>query len=191
MEGVIGRNQAAALLLPRCRPIRLPSSSTSRVQRFFTGLRPGPLPPLSPVRASPFDSHTRQYVLLPARRSERALPALRTSRAVINPLPGVWEVTVEARRTSDAAQTPFSLIGLHPRRHACRPTRTSSRQRQRSALQWPAQVHAHQPVRRRSPAAPPPPPHRHPRAVAEAPRARRGPGAVSRARLTGRRRGRS
>ena len=31
------------------------------------------------------------------------------SRTVSNPTPGVWEVTVEARRTSDAAFTPFTL----------------------------------------------------------------------------------
>jgi len=33
------------------------------------------------------------------------------SRTVSNPQPGVWEVTVEARRTSDAAFTPFTLTG--------------------------------------------------------------------------------
>ena len=31
------------------------------------------------------------------------------SRTVSNPQPGVWEVTVEARRTSDAPSTPFTL----------------------------------------------------------------------------------
>ena len=31
------------------------------------------------------------------------------SRTVVNPQPGVWEVTVEARRTSDAEFTPFTL----------------------------------------------------------------------------------
>ena len=31
------------------------------------------------------------------------------SRTVINPLPGVWEITVEARRTSDLLNTPFTL----------------------------------------------------------------------------------
>jgi hypothetical protein len=31
------------------------------------------------------------------------------SRATVNPTPGVWEVTVEARRTSDVASTPFTL----------------------------------------------------------------------------------
>ena len=34
-----------------------------------------------------------------------------TSRTVTNPAPGVWEVTVDARRTSDADFTPFSLTG--------------------------------------------------------------------------------
>ena len=33
------------------------------------------------------------------------------SRTVTNPLPGVWEVTVDARRTSDADFTPFTLTG--------------------------------------------------------------------------------
>jgi hypothetical protein len=33
------------------------------------------------------------------------------SRVVTNPQPGVWEVTVDARRTSDAAFTPFTLTG--------------------------------------------------------------------------------
>jgi hypothetical protein len=32
-----------------------------------------------------------------------------TSRTATNPTPGVWEVTVEARRTSDVASTPFTL----------------------------------------------------------------------------------
>jgi hypothetical protein len=32
-----------------------------------------------------------------------------TSRTVSNPLPGVWEVSVEARRTSDAASAPYTL----------------------------------------------------------------------------------
>jgi subtilisin family serine protease len=34
-----------------------------------------------------------------------------TSRTVTNPQAGVWEVTVDARRTSDAAFTPFTLTG--------------------------------------------------------------------------------
>ena len=34
-----------------------------------------------------------------------------TSRTVTNPLAGVWEVTVDARRTSDADFTPFTLTG--------------------------------------------------------------------------------
>ncbi|MCW2609665.1 MAG: hypothetical protein JWM15_911 [Cryptosporangiaceae bacterium] len=36
-------------------------------------------------------------------------PGSPTSRTVANPPPGVWEVTVEARRTSDALSAPFSL----------------------------------------------------------------------------------
>ncbi|MFC5287235.1 S8 family serine peptidase [Actinokineospora guangxiensis] len=32
-----------------------------------------------------------------------------TSRTISNPLPGVWEVVVEARRTSDVAKAPFTL----------------------------------------------------------------------------------
>jgi hypothetical protein len=32
------------------------------------------------------------------------------SRTTTNPTPGVWEITVEARRTSDASLTPFTLI---------------------------------------------------------------------------------
>ncbi len=32
-----------------------------------------------------------------------------TSRTQLNPLPGVWEILVEARRTSDALQSPFSV----------------------------------------------------------------------------------
>ncbi|MFC5178792.1 S8 family serine peptidase [Nocardioides taihuensis] len=32
-----------------------------------------------------------------------------TSRTTSNPLPGVWEVTVEARRTSDAVSAPYTL----------------------------------------------------------------------------------
>ena len=32
-----------------------------------------------------------------------------TSRTTVNPLPGVWELVVEARRTSDTLEAPFSL----------------------------------------------------------------------------------
>ena len=32
-----------------------------------------------------------------------------TSRTAVNPIPGVWELVVEARRTSDTLQAPFSL----------------------------------------------------------------------------------
>jgi hypothetical protein len=32
-----------------------------------------------------------------------------TSRSTVNPLPGVWELVVEARRTSDVLQAPFTL----------------------------------------------------------------------------------
>ncbi|WP_328996001.1 S8 family serine peptidase [Kribbella sp. NBC_01245] len=32
-----------------------------------------------------------------------------TSRTVVNPLPGVWELVMEARRTSDTASAPFGL----------------------------------------------------------------------------------
>jgi len=34
-----------------------------------------------------------------------------TSRTVTNPFPGVWEVTVDARRNSDAVSAPFTLTG--------------------------------------------------------------------------------
>ncbi|MGX7825242.1 S8 family serine peptidase [Actinokineospora sp. 24-640] len=36
-------------------------------------------------------------------------PGSPTSRTVSNPLPGVWEVVVEARRTSDVAKAPYTL----------------------------------------------------------------------------------
>jgi pre-peptidase len=32
-----------------------------------------------------------------------------TSRTLVNPIPGVWELVVEARRTSDTLEAPFSL----------------------------------------------------------------------------------
>jgi Subtilase family len=32
-----------------------------------------------------------------------------TSRTVVNPIPGVWEIALEARRTSDVKDTPFTL----------------------------------------------------------------------------------
>jgi hypothetical protein len=32
-----------------------------------------------------------------------------TTRTAVNPTPGVWEIVVEARRTSDAAQVPYTL----------------------------------------------------------------------------------
>ena len=48
-----------------------------------------------------------------------------TSRTVTNPLAGVWEVTVDARRTSDADFTPYTLTGRSSARPSRR-TRTSS-----------------------------------------------------------------
>ena len=93
----------------RSSPARRPSRSTSAVR----ARRPGPARPdscgsirsASVSTATPASCATR-------RRSRPAAPAPAADRSAgppTNPQPGVWEVTVEARRTSDIEFVPFTL----------------------------------------------------------------------------------
>ncbi len=89
-----------------CRRALPPSRSTSRVPDATPGTGQARF-----LRFHPFgvniDDNSSLYVLLAAGR--RLLAGSPLSRTQTNPQAGVWEVTVEARRTSDAAFTPFTL----------------------------------------------------------------------------------
>ena len=107
MEGMIGRNQARHFFFavpPNTPAFKLdfegPTPSPGSGQARFLRYHPYGVPVDSNISTSCYQP--------PAGACATGTPL---SRAVINPLPGVWEVTVEARRTSDAAQTPFTLIG--------------------------------------------------------------------------------
>jgi subtilisin family serine protease len=56
----------------------------------------------------PLDSNTSTNCYLPDAGAGCA-GGTPTSRTVVNPMPGVWEIAVESRRTSDAKVTPFTL----------------------------------------------------------------------------------
>jgi hypothetical protein len=57
----------------------------------------------------PIDSNTSTANYCPSATAPATCPASALSRTTSNPQPGVWEVTVEARRTSDAANAAFIL----------------------------------------------------------------------------------
>jgi subtilisin family serine protease len=57
----------------------------------------------------PIDSNSSLANYCPSATNPATCPASALSRTVSNPQPGVWEVTVEARRTSDAADAAFNL----------------------------------------------------------------------------------
>ncbi|GAA3435667.1 S8 family serine peptidase [Kutzneria kofuensis] len=56
----------------------------------------------------PLDSNTSTNCYLPDAGAGCA-GGTPTSRTVVNPMPGVWEIDVESRRTSDELSTPFTL----------------------------------------------------------------------------------
>ncbi len=100
-NGSVGRNESTSVL------VRVPvgatalkvdlAASTGQV-RF---LRNDP-------SGVPLDSNASTNCYLPDAGAGCA-GGTPTSRTVVNPMPGVWEITVEARRTSDALNTPFTL----------------------------------------------------------------------------------
>ena len=58
----------------------------------------------------PIDSNAVSNCYTPA--AAAGCPTSALSRTTSNPLAGVWEVSVDARRSSDAASAPFTLIAL-------------------------------------------------------------------------------
>ena len=107
-SGTIGRNQTTQLLLPR--PGRH-AGVQGRPQRPV-GARPARARSAScaSTRTASASTRTRSPTATTRRSggcADAAAPTSRTDDATRRP--GVWEVTVEARRTSDAANAPFTL----------------------------------------------------------------------------------
>ncbi|MET0132025.1 MAG: S8 family serine peptidase [Kibdelosporangium sp.] len=106
-KGQIARNQTKNFF------VRVPEGTTGfKVDMTAGGAEPGKgqvrfvrVDPRGIPFESPLDS-TRCYNPDAGGGCASGLP---TSRTVTNPLPGVWEIFVEARRTSDVAQAPFSI----------------------------------------------------------------------------------
>jgi hypothetical protein len=106
-KGSVGRNESTSVL------VRVPVGATALKvdMAASTGqirfLRNDP-------SGVPLDSNASTNCYLPDAGAGCA-GGTPTSRTVVNPMPGVWEIAVESRRTSDALHTPFtitsSLIG--------------------------------------------------------------------------------
>ena len=88
------------------------------------GRRPDPVPPVAPVR--PGDRRQRASpTATTRRRPPAARRAARRAERTTNPQAGVWEVSVDTRRTSDADNAPFTLTAIDPRRERSARTPTS------------------------------------------------------------------
>jgi subtilisin family serine protease len=106
-QGTIARNKTRNYL------VRVPQGSTGlKIDMTAGGTAPGAgqvrfirIDPRGILAESPFDS-TRCYNPAAGGGCASGSP---TSRTVTNPLPGVWEFFVEARRTSDVAEAPYSI----------------------------------------------------------------------------------
>ncbi len=97
--------------------------------------------------ASAIEPSTRQPDCYSPPVAGGARRAARSAARPRNPQAGVWEVTVEARRTSDVADRAVHADGVDPRRDASARTRTSSPS---ATIGVPVarSLHADQPVRR-------------------------------------------
>lgn len=106
-QGMIARNKTRNYL------VRVPQGSTGlKIDMTGGGTTQGSgqvrfirVDPRGILAESPFDS-TRCYNPPAGGGCASGSP---TSRTVTNPLPGVWEFFVEARRTSDVAEAPYSI----------------------------------------------------------------------------------
>ncbi len=105
-SGTIGRNQTRSFFF------RVPAG-TPAFKVDFSG--PSATPGTGQARFLRFhpygvaiDSNASNELLQPARRRADQL-CNPNSRTTSNPQAGVWEVTIEGRRTSDAADIPFTL----------------------------------------------------------------------------------
>ncbi len=109
-NGSVARNQALSYF------VRVPAGATA-LKVDFTG--PNATPGTGQARflrfhpyGVPIDSNTSTVCYSPPVVPGGSCPGGGpNSRTTTNPTPGVWEVTVEARRTSDIALTPFTLDG--------------------------------------------------------------------------------
>jgi subtilisin family serine protease len=105
--GTIGRNQTASFF------VRVqPNTPALKVDMQGGGTTPG-AGQIRFLRFHPFGLHLEANNSLncynppvPGNGCDLGSP---TSRTVSNPTPGVWEIEVEARRTSDAAFAPYTL----------------------------------------------------------------------------------
>lgn len=105
-SGTIQRNQARSVF------VRVPEGTSNLQIEMAAG---GPEPGTGQVRFVRYDptgvpvdptSSTNCYNPDAGAGCPTGSP---TSRAVTDPMPGVWEIVVEARRTSDAAEVPWAL----------------------------------------------------------------------------------
>ena len=104
-SGTIGRNQTKSFFF------RVPVGHAGVQGRFDrsvgdSGTGQVALPALPPVRRRDRLEREPQLLQPGGRRRPTGRP---NSRTTTNPIAGVWEVTVEARRTSDVANAPFTL----------------------------------------------------------------------------------
>ena len=105
--GTIDRNQSASLF------VRVPTGTPRAEGRpdgggTARGRGPDPVPALPPVRRAARE-HRVDQLLQPAGAPAVQLRSARPAARVTNPLAGVWEIVVEARRTSDAGAAPYSV----------------------------------------------------------------------------------
>ena len=96
-SGTIGRNQSKSFFFSV--PANTPAFKVDLTGGGRGRSRPGPLPALPPVRRRDRLEREHNCYCPSAGGCTTGGP---TSRTTTNPIAGVWEVTVEARRTSDA-----------------------------------------------------------------------------------------
>jgi hypothetical protein len=103
--GEIARNQATSLF------VRVPQGASALKVDMVGGGDPGK-GQLRFLRFSPFgvpaDTTSSTSCYNPD-AGAGCTPASPTSRTLSNPAPGVWEIVVEARRTSDADKSPYQI----------------------------------------------------------------------------------
>jgi hypothetical protein len=108
--GTIGRNQSRSYFFRV--PTGTPAFKVDLASPSGSFLNPG-AGQVRFLRVHPFgvpiDSNSSLNNYCPSATAPSTCPAAALSRTVSNPQAGVWEVTVEARRTSDAENAPFNL----------------------------------------------------------------------------------
>lgn len=106
LQGTVGRNQTTSMFA------NVPVGSTALVVNLVGG---GTTPGAGQVRFLRFDptgvplDDTATTNCYNPDAGAGCLAGTPDSRTVVNPAPGVWEIVVEARRTSDVAEAPFTV----------------------------------------------------------------------------------